>query len=82
MVEQKLAEYKEKIEKAKANAIEQFKDDFLSKLKANFDTVTMQIESLNNALEGSKFGDDSYQFVIYPRVEYKPYYEMIIDPLC
>ncbi len=80
-VEQKMAEYKEKIHMAKTNAIEQFKDDFLAKLKSNFDTVKMQIDALNDALEGSRFGDDSYEFILNPRAEYKKYFEMIMDPL-
>ena len=77
----KLVDYQEKITIAKANAISQFKDDFLAKLKSNFDTVKMQIEALNDALSGSKFGNDSYHFIMNPRVEYKNYYEMITDPL-
>ncbi len=77
----KLVDYQEKITIAKANAITQFKDDFLAKLKSNFDTVRMQIEALNDALSGSKFGNDSYHFIMNPRTEYKEYYEMITDPL-
>ena len=77
----KLVDYQEKITIAKANAISQFKDDFLAKLKSNFDTVRMQIEALNDALSGSKFGNDSYHFIMNPRTEYKNYYEMITDPL-
>lgn len=77
----KLVDYQEKIKIAKVNAITQFKDDFLAKLKSNFDTVYMQIEALNDALSGSKFGNDSYHFTMVPRVEYKQYYDMITDPL-
>lgn len=80
-INQKLVEYKDKIATAKANAIEQFKDDFLAKLKANFDTVKMQIDALNDALGGSKFGTDSYEFTLQPRPEYKNYFDMIMDPL-
>ncbi len=77
----KLVDYQEKIKIAKANAIAQFKDDFLAKLKSNFDTVKMQIDALNDALSGSKFGTDSYHFIMNPRTEYKNYYDMITDPL-
>ena len=77
----KLSEYKEKILVAKENAVNQFKNDFLSKLKANFDTVTTQIENLNSALENAKFGDDAYKFLIIPRQEFKVYYNMINDPI-
>lgn len=77
----KLVDYQEKITIAKANAISQFKDDFLAKLKSNFDTVKMQIDALNDALSGSKFGNDSYYFTMTPRAEYKQYYDMITDSL-
>lgn len=76
-----LASYKEKIVKAKENALIQFKNDFLSKLKGNFDTVKLQIEKLNEALEDSTFGNDSYHFVVNPRPEYREYYDMINDPM-
>ncbi len=77
----KLQEYLEKIKEAKDNAMKTFKNDFLAKLKEKFDTVISQISSLNEALSYAKFGSDSYKFTCDPRKEYKPYYEMIIDPL-
>ena len=77
----KLVEYKAKIVEAKENAMKQFRNDFLSKLKSNFDTVVAQIDNLNDALQSSTFGDDHYHFVVTPRSEYKRYYEMINDPL-
>lgn len=77
----KLVEYKSKIIAAKENAMNQFKNDFLAKLKSNFDTVINQIDNLNDALESSYFGDDKYHFIVTPRTEYKKYYEMINDPM-
>lgn len=77
----KLVEYKEKISAAKENAMKQFKNDFLSKLKSNFDTVITQIDNLNDALESSTFGEDSYHFTVSPRSEYRNYYDMINDPM-
>jgi uncharacterized protein YPO0396 len=66
---------------AKENAMNQFKNDFLAKLKSNFDTVTTQIENLNDALVNANFGEDSYKFLIIPRQEFKKYYQMINDPI-
>ena len=77
----KLVDYIQKIENAKQSAMAQFKDNFLAKLKSNFDAINMQIDNLNYALANSQFGTDSYCFKITPRNEYKSYYEMINDPL-
>lgn len=77
----KLKEYQEKIKEAKDNALKEFRNDFLAKLKANFDTVISQIDALNDALEYARFGEDYYRFVASPRKEYQNYYEMINDPL-
>ena len=77
----KLTQYQEKIRLAKEQAMNQFQNDFLAKLKANFDMVISQIEALNDALLHSKFGTDSYRFVVTPRPEFRPYYEMINDPM-
>lgn len=79
--ESKIAEYEEKIKLAKESALKQFKDNFLAKLKSNFDTVKLQINNLNHALESSRFGNDSYKFTMTPRNDYRSYYDMINDPL-
>ena len=77
----KLREYQIKIKEAKENALSEFRNDFLAKLKANFDTVDSQIESLNEALKHAEFGNDTYLFVVSPKREFKDYYDMINDPL-
>jgi uncharacterized protein YPO0396 len=76
-----LVDYKVKIKEAKEVALWQFKDNFLAKLKANFDMVNFQISNLNYALANSKFGTDSYTFTVTPRHEFRDFYEMINDPL-
>jgi uncharacterized protein YPO0396 len=77
----KLLDYKEKIVEAKELAIQEFKSDFLSKLKNNFDSVISQIADLNAALGNVRFGEDTYEFIVTPRNEYKAYYLMINDEL-
>lgn len=77
----RLAEYKDKILAAKENAMKEFRNDFLAKLKSNFDTVISQINSLNDALASAQFGNDTYYFIVAPRPEYRDYYDMINDPL-
>lgn len=76
-----LVAYKDKIKQAKQNSLKQFREDFLSKLRANFDVVSAQINSLNDALKNSHFGNDSYTFIILPKQDFKSYYEMITDNL-
>jgi len=77
----KLPEYLEKIKDAKEKAFQQFREDFLAKLKANIDMVKEQIEELNTALKESSFGNDRYRFVVSPRPEYRRFYDMITDEL-
>lgn len=79
--EVKLPEYLQKIQDAREKASEQFRDDFLAKLKSNIDTVRNQIEELNAALKESSWGSDKYRFMVTPKAEYKPYYDMITDDL-
>lgn len=76
-----LPEYVGKIRDAKEKAYEQFRDDFIAKLKSNIESVREQIKELNYSLQNSVFGTDRYRFVITPRAEYRNYYDMITDPM-
>ncbi len=77
----RLPEYLEKIREAEKKATLQFKEDFLSKLKDNFDTVEQQIRELNRAIKDSPFGRDRYRFVVKPKPEMLDFYNMINDEL-
>jgi energy-coupling factor transporter ATP-binding protein EcfA2 len=79
--ENKLPEYRIKIEDARAKAYEQFREDFLSRLQNNIHDARQQIDNLNAALSSSSFGEDKYRFRIIPKPEYKRYYDMIVDPM-
>ena len=76
-----LPDYEEKIRKAHEESIREFKDDFIYKLRTAIETVKLQIDELNKALEDSHFGRDSYQFKVTPNKDYQQYYDMIMDPL-
>lgn len=76
-----LPNYIEKIKDSKEKAYQQFREDFISKLKANIDEVENQIEELNYALKNSIFGVDEYYFKIKPKQEYKRFYDMIKDEM-
>ena len=77
----RLPEYLEKIRDSKQKAYDQFRDDFIAKIKSNIESVSQQLEELNDSLKKSVFGTDRYRFVKSPRPEYRAYYDMIMDPL-
>lgn len=77
----KLPIYKEKIRDSYNKATEQFKNEFISKLRNQIETVEDQISDLNVALESSSFGNDSYKFTVKPNPVYKRYYDMFKDDL-
>lgn len=79
--EVKLPEYIKQIQDAQTKAYEQFRNDFLAKLKSNIDLVQNQISELNAALKESSFGNDRYRFVWSKKPEYTRYYDMITDEL-
>ena len=76
-----LPQYIDKIRDSKDKAYEQFREEFISKLKANIDEVESQVEELNDALKSSTFGVDKYQFKVKPKQEYRRFYDMITDPM-
>lgn len=78
--ESELPKYKEKIKKARESALEQFRNEFLNKLKANIEQVQRQVRDLNKALEKAQFGTDKYKFIVKKAPDYEAYYEMIMSP--
>lgn len=76
-----LHNYREKIEKAKNDAMEQFKSDFIYKLRANIQSAEMKIDDLNNALKMAQFGNDKYRFSVEPNPAFLEYYNMLMSSL-
>lgn len=76
-----LPAYEEKISEAHTKAINEFKDDFIFKLRSLIETVQTQINDLNQALLDVKFGRDKYRFTVEPNKDFIEYYNMIMDPL-
>lgn len=79
--ENKLPDYIARIADTKNKAFEQFREDFISRLNHNIQDAEQQIANLNLALKGSRFGEDTYRFLIVPKSEYKRYYDMITDTM-
>jgi len=77
----KLPEYQTRISNAKSKAFEQFQEDFISRLQNNINNAKRQIKELNKALEGAKFGEDTYQFKVLPRPDYRRFHDMIVDEM-
>lgn len=78
--ESELPKYREKIKAARESALEQFQNDFLSKLKSSIDQVKEQVKNLNKALKQAKFGTDQYLFRVDRNPDYADYYDMIMAP--
>ena len=77
----KLPEYNDQIHDAYLKATQQFKDDFIFKLRGAIEDVEDQIENLNEALAQSSFGRDSYKFTVKPSQVFKRYYDMLKDDI-
>lgn len=77
-----MPKYLEDFRDSKNKAFEQFRDEFISKLQSNIAAVIEQIDEINISLKDSKFGRDLYyKFSRQPNPDYKPYYDMITDPI-
>lgn len=74
-----IVEYEEKVKKARENSEQEFKEQFLSKLRENIETGENEFKKLNLALKDIKFGNDEYKFHYSPSAEYRDFYEMIMD---
>ena len=81
LTDYQLPTYEQKIFVAHENAIKEFKDDFIYKLRTSIETVKSQIDELNAALKDVKFGKDSYRFIVTPNKDFSDYYEMITSDL-
>lgn len=81
LTDNKLPDYLVKITDARAKAFEQFQEDFISRLQNNLNNAKRQIDDLNIALRGATFGEDTYRFRIFPKPEYRRYYDMIMDEM-
>lgn len=76
-----MLEYRQKIQEAKERAQVQFKEDFISKLRANIDRVTEQIADLNRSIRDNFFGRDRYRLTVTPQPQYRRFYDIITDEL-
>ncbi|MBQ3285243.1 MAG: AAA family ATPase [Ruminococcus sp.] len=79
--ENTLPDYLSRIEDTKQKAMEEFQEDFLSKLSENIRSVKLRIKELNLAISSASFGDDTYSFRVEPKKDYERFYKMITDDM-
>jgi uncharacterized protein YPO0396 len=76
-----LVQYEQEAIELRRNAETSFKEEFIFKLRASIEAAQQQIDELNTALYGKKFGKDSYQLTYGPADDpnFKQYYNMIMS---
>ena len=79
--ENMLPDYLTKIADTKKKAMEEFQEDFLSKLSEKIRSVKHDINELNFAISSASFGEDTYRFKVEPNSDYERYYKMITDDM-
>lgn len=73
--------YEEKVQKARESAEEEFKEQFLAKIKENIIKAKQEFKNLNKALEHITFGNERYEFKYASSKRYNNYYKMIMDDM-
>jgi uncharacterized protein YPO0396 len=79
LVESELPAYEEKINQAKKEAEEEFKEHFIYKLRENIQNARNEFDFLNEALKDISFGGDKYRFLVYPSERHRKFYQMLED---
>ncbi len=78
--EVELPRYVGRIREARESAMEQFQNDFLSKLRDSIQNVQGRVKDLNRALRMTWFGTERYEFKAERSPDYAEYYDMIMSP--
>lgn len=75
----RLPEYRERIVRAKDEAIQQLAEDVIFRLRENLVDVRRQIDELNRALKDVPFGSERYQFTLEVAPEHRLFHDLIMD---
>ncbi|TMQ52396.1 MAG: hypothetical protein E6K74_12345 [Candidatus Eisenbacteria bacterium] len=75
----RLPEYRERIVRAKEEAIQQLAEDVIFRLRENLVDVRRQVDELNRALKDVPFGSERYQFTLEVATEHRAFYDLIMD---
>lgn len=79
LVESELPEYEEKINQAKQEAEQEFKEHFIHKLRENIENARIEFNFFNDALKTVSFGGDRYRFLVEPSARHRRFHDMIMD---
>jgi len=75
-----IPEYQTKLAAAMKQSEEEFKSDFIAKLREAIEMARHEFNQLNMALKNFPFHEDKYRFDVRPSEKYKRFYDVIIDP--
>jgi uncharacterized protein YPO0396 len=74
-----IVKYESKLRDSRRNCEEIFRNDFLAKMRENIERARTEFNSLNKALNGLYYGEDSYHFDISFDKKKESLYRMITD---
>ena len=75
----RLLEYQDKVERARAAAEAEFREQFLARLQENIKQAQNEFRELNKALRDIRFSGEQYEFRFEARKSLKKFYDMIMD---
>ncbi len=79
LVNSHLQDYEIQAREAREKAEESFQEHFISRLGEYIKLGQEEVKELNRALQGMRFGTDSYRFSLTAKQETKRFYNMIMD---
>jgi len=77
--ESRLPQFRERIARAKEEAIQQLAEDIIFRLRENLVDVRRQIDELNRALKDVPFGSERYQFTLEVAPGHRQFHDLIMD---
>ncbi|BAE82499.1 ATP-binding protein [Desulfitobacterium hafniense] len=75
-----IPDYQVKLAEALKQSEEEFKSDFVAKLREAIEMARHEFSQLNLALKNFPFHQDKYHFEVRPSSHYKRFYDVIMDP--
>ncbi len=80
LIESHLHQYEEQAREALEKARQSFQEHFIARLGEYIERARQEIDELNRALKGMRFGTEEYFFSLTARAETRHYHRMITDP--
>jgi uncharacterized protein YPO0396 len=77
--ESRLPEYRERISRAKEEAIQQLAEDIIFRLRENLVDVRRQIDELDRALKDVPFGGERYVFTLEVAASHRAFHDLVME---